>query len=112
MTSASNERQIKERKRRAAEDARVEADIVRVLMQHPDGRRWVWLRLSEAQLFIGDTDLDPYRMAFMKGMKQFALKLLQAVNRHCPQEYVTMTVENTSVSLEPSSPEEEEAHVH
>lgn len=99
MTSASNERQIKARVEQQKRDRLTDETVVRALMASADGRRWVWLRLAEAQLFIEDADLDPYRMAFAKGIKQFALRLLRDVNRFTPREYVTMTEENTGIEL-------------
>lgn len=108
MTSASNERQIRARNEQAKRDRLTDEIIVKSLMAHSDGRRWVWLRLSEAQLFTSDETLDPMRMAFDKGRKQFALQLLRDVNRFAPKEYITMTEEATSVALRQEPTKEED----
>lgn len=108
MPSASNERQIRARNRKIAEDRKTDEEVTRALMAHVNGRRWVWLRLSEAQIFVADGNLDAAWMAYMQGRKEFALKLLRDVNRFCPNEYILMTVENTGVSLDPSPEENEE----
>ncbi len=107
MTSATNERQIRVRKDQARRDRITDETIVKSLMSHVDGRRWVWLRLSEAQIFVEDGDLDPYRMAYMKGVRQPALRLLRDVNRFAPTSYVTMTEENTGIELRFEQTEED-----
>lgn len=99
MTSATNPKQIKARKESARRDVDVETYIIQQLMSEPLGRRWVWLQLEFAQIFIGDEELDPARMAFDKGRRNTGLKLLRAVSRHAPQLYVTMTEENSGVKL-------------
>lgn len=99
QTSASNERQIREAKAQISRDRLTDKIITESLMQTVDGRRWVWLRLSEARLFDADQDLDPARMAFEKGTKQFALRLLRDVNRFTPEAYIQMTRENTGRDL-------------
>lgn len=107
QTSASNERQIREANERQRRDRITDRVITEALMSSVDGRRWVWLRLADAQLFVEDADLDPYRMAYTKGTKQFALRLLRDVNRFAPEAYITMTRENTAVALELNPPTEE-----
>lgn len=99
MTSASNERQVKARIEQMKRDRVTDKAVILHLMAYPDGRRWLWLRLSEAQIFIGDEDLDPYRMAFSKGIRNSGLKLLKDITSFAPAEYIIMTEENTSTTL-------------
>ncbi len=99
MTSASNERQIKARNDQMVRDRITDETVTKSLMSHPDGRRWVWLRLSEARLFVEDEDLDAGRMAYAKGRRNAGLRLLSDVTKYAPQEYVTMTEEASSVTL-------------
>lgn len=108
MVSSTNERQIRERKAQALKDREISKTIVGALMSSRDGRRWVWLRLSEAQLFDADLTLEHAYMAFEKGRKQFALQLLRDVNRFAPNEYIIMTRENTGVDLDTSLAEDNE----
>lgn len=108
MVSSTNERQIRERKAQALRDRETDKTVVGALMSSRDGRRWIWLRLSEAQLFNADLSLEPHYMAFEKGRKQFALQLLRDVNRFTPNEYIIMTRENTSADLAPAREEEDE----
>lgn len=105
--SATNERQIKTRLAQKKRDRITDEIITKQLMGTPDGRRWVWLRLSEGALFLENEDLDPYRMAFAKGVRNTALRLLNDVTRFTPHEYIVMTQEATSVKLL-AEPEEED----
>lgn len=106
MTSASNERQIEAAKAQARRDRLTDKIITEALMQTTDGRRWVWLRLAEAQLFVDSGTLDPMQMAFDKGTRVFALRLLRDVNRFAPEAYIQMTRENTGHDLTLKPPEE------
>lgn len=99
MASATNERQIRAREQQKKRDRITDELITRQLMSTSDGRRWVWLRLGEAALFIENEDLDPYHMAYAKGTRNAGLRLLNDVSRFTPQEYITMTQEATSVKL-------------
>jgi hypothetical protein len=99
MTSATNERQVKLREEQQRRDRLTDEIITKQLMSTPDGRRWVWLRLSEARLFNEDEDLDPGRMALAKGRRNAGLRLLADVTTFTPSLYITMTEEATSVQL-------------
>ncbi len=102
MTSASNERQIRARNDQMRRDRLTDETVTKSLMAHPDGRRWVWLRLSEANLWSEDMEFDSGYMAYRKGQRQAGLRLLADVSRFAPREYITMTEENTTVTLTPS----------
>lgn len=106
QSSGSNERQIKRAQKQAKLDAQTDRVILQTLMQRPDGRRWVWLQLEFAQVFVGNGNLDPQVMAFEKGQRNSGLKLFQDVMAHCPNEFVKMMQENSAARL--SSQEEEE----
>lgn len=99
MTSATNERAIRARDDRLKKDRAVNKTVIGALMSTIDGRRWIWLRLEEARIFVADEDLDPARMAFGKGTRNAGLRLLADVTTFCPREYVRMTEENTGVNL-------------
>ncbi len=108
MTSASNERQIRARNEQMARDRITDETVMKSLMSHPNGRRWVWLRLSEARIFTEDEDLDPQRMAYAKGRRNAGLRLLSDVTKYSPSEYVTMTEEASSVTLRAAPSEVED----
>ena len=97
--SATNERQIKKRAAQQKRDRITDELITKQLMSTIDGRRWVWLRLSEAGMFNGNDNLDPYYMAWEKGVRNGGLRLLKDVTTFTPQEYVTMTEEARSIKL-------------
>jgi len=108
MTSSTSEKQIKARDERDRRDRETDKDVIESLMSHPSGRRWVWLQLEHAQMFLGDENVDPYRMAFDKGRRNTGLKLLKSVQGYAPREYVTMVEENTRVRLTDAPPTEGE----
>jgi hypothetical protein len=106
MPSASNERQIAARKEQQRRDRLNDELITGQLMSTVEGRRWVWRRLEEGALFQEDADLDPYRMAYAKGVRNVTLRLLKDVQSFSPQAYITMTEEAKSILLH-STPQEE-----
>lgn len=98
-TSASNERQIRAKVQQAHRDLLTEEVVIRQLMSTVEGRRWVWLTLSSAGIFDEDTALDPMLLAYRKGVRNSALRLLKPVQSHTPNEYILMTSEATKVEL-------------
>ena len=97
MSSSTNERQQAKRLDQAKRDRVNDEIITRQLMSSKDGRRWVWLRLAEGQMFQGDESLDPYRMAFEKGRRNAALRLLKDVQAFTPNEYILMANEAQTI---------------
>ncbi len=106
MTNAASEKSISRQKALAASDAQDEALVLRNLMRTPSARRWVWLQLAQCSIFSEDGNLDPQYLSFRAGQRSIGLRLLSAVTRTCPQEYVLMTQENTSVNFN-QGPQEE-----
>lgn len=100
MTSATNERQIKASKEQAAKDRKSEREVMVSLMSTVSGRRWVWLRLSEAQLFTEESSLDAGYLAYRQGQRNAGLRLLNAVTLTTPEMYLRMTQENSGVQLQ------------
>ncbi len=100
QSSATNERQIKAALDLAKNDALVEQTIIELIMRNPQGRRWMWNQLSFCRVFQGDSGVDFGTMAFEKGLRNYGLKLLNAVSGHTPALYVTMMQEqNPSAQL-------------
>lgn len=107
MTSATNERAIRARNAAIKRDRALDELVIRSLMSAPNGRRWVWNRLAEAQIFNESSSLDAAVLAYEKGRRNPGLRLLNDVTKFTPQDYIRMTEENTSVSVQPQ--EEPEA---
>lgn len=97
MTSSTNERTISRRNEQASRDRLTDEIITKALMSTEDGRRWVWLRLSEGRLWDEDENFDPGSMAFAKGRRNAALRLLKDVQAFTPSEYVVMANEAQKV---------------
>ncbi len=97
MTSSTNERQIRARDQQQRRDRVTDEIVTKQLMSFPDGRRWVWNRLAEGGMFRGDESLEPYQMAFDKGKRNAALRLLKDVQVFAANEYILMTNEAQAV---------------
>lgn len=97
--SSTNERQIKKKRAQQKRDRMTDQIVTMSLMSTVDGRRWVWLRLSEAGVFTGNDNLDPQYMAWEKGVRNGGLRLLSDVTKFTPQFYITMTEEARSIKL-------------
>lgn len=100
MTSSTNESRLRKLRQQQERDLLTNRLITERLMSDEEGRRWVWLRLSEGQLFINDEGLDPSRMAYDKGIRNAALRLLRDVNRYTPTLYILM--QNEAQAIEAS----------
>jgi hypothetical protein len=98
-SSATNERGIRKRREQQKRDRITDELVTKQLMSTADGRRWVWLRLSEAQMFSGNENLDPQYMAWEKGIRNTGLRLLNDVTTFTPQQYIMMTEEARSIKL-------------
>lgn len=101
--NAADAAQIDRRKDRAKRDELVEKNVITALMSHPEGRRYIWKQLEDANVFAQTIRFAPggYAMtAFEEGKRSGGIKLHAAVSRYAPKEYVTMTQENTGVQLE------------
>lgn len=104
MTSATNETQIKKAKEQARKDRLNEKAVLTLVMSSVAGRRWVWLKLAEAQVFNEEQSLDGMYLAYRNGQRNAGLRLLAAITAHTPEMYLRMTQENSGVQLQ----EEEE----
>lgn len=103
MTSSTSEKAIRLRNKQISKDRETDKTVIQALMKTVDGRRWVWLRLSNGRMFVEDEGLDPYRMAYDKGLRNEALRLLKSVTSFTPDLYITMTRENTGVEIKDHS---------
>lgn len=102
MTDATSKPQIARAKDRAKADRRANDHIIRTLMGLADGRRWVWIRLGEANIWSSTIRLGEggyAATAFEEGKRSLGLALLADVTRLCPDFYITMTRENAAVEL-------------
>jgi hypothetical protein len=108
MASATNEARIKRQRAQIRKDRETDKTVIIALMSNPDGRRWVWNKLSEAQIFVEGESLDHAVLAYQKGMRNSGLRLLASVSTHTPEMYVRMTQENAPVPLADLNEDEEQ----
>lgn len=97
MTSSTNEGLIRRKKNQQSRDRITDELVTRSLMTTVEGRRWVWLRLSEAHMFAEEGGLDPYWMAYEKGQRRAGLRLLKDVQMWAPSEYILMSNEAQTI---------------
>jgi hypothetical protein len=71
----------------------VEALDTKWLMSSKRGRRIVWRLLEKAGVFQLSFDTNALRMAFNEGNRNYGNKLLEQINRLCPELYPVMTKE-------------------
>lgn len=112
MASATNERRIAAQKRQMLKDRETDKTVIVALMSTPDGRRWIWNKLAEAQIFVEGESLDHAVLAYQKGMRNVGLRLLASVSTHTPEMYIRMTQENAPVPLQDLNEEEPQDEDH
>ncbi len=97
-------------KQQQADDLRVEEQITILLMSSAQGRRWVWIRLTEAGIFRTHFDyIDSHpRMSYADGLRNAGLRLYAAVQKYALPEFVRMMEESAKVDLHLNTTEEEE----
>lgn len=84
--------QVGERKDKLRRQERSDADAFKALMEQREFRAFIWRLLAEAQVFQPIMTGNCY--TFMnEGKRQIGLWVLEQINRHCPDLYVTMTKE-------------------
>lgn len=72
--------------------------VFRILMSEPAGRRFIWLELSEANVFSstyfpGDTfDMTSWR----EGKRAHGLAWNNEISSLCPEQYMLMVRENSA----------------
>lgn len=86
------------------EDLRVEAvrrEVIVAMMSSHSGREYVWEILTAAHVFATSFSPDPLQMAFAEGERNFGLRFLDDIIKHCPEQFTTMMEDsNARSSLE------------
>lgn len=109
MASAASEANQRKARQQQEKDMLTDKEVITSLMSLPSGRRWIWLKLGEARMFVEDEVLDPQVLAYRQGQRNLGLRLLKSVQGHCPEMYVRMTQENTNAAwVDPAQEEQEE----
>jgi hypothetical protein len=63
-------------------------EVIVALMAHAAGRRYVWDRLSAANIFTATFSTDALQMAFAEGNRNQGLQLLSDVMQACPDQFI------------------------
>lgn len=109
MASATSEKGQRKQLARQAADKKSAIATVTLIMSTIDGRRWMYNELSAANMWNVDTGLDPYQMAYDKGLRNVGLRWLAAINTICPSMYVRMMEEATNIKLDIEDSEDDRA---
>ncbi len=67
---------------------------VRWLMGHKRGRSFVFQMMDEAKVLHSIFNANALHMAHSAGQKDFAFRLLDVINRRCPELYTQMMQEH------------------
>ena len=71
--------------------------VIRLLMREPEGRRWLWNKISDCRVFSTTQQFGEnaaIATAFLEGKRSVGLALLADINRLCPNEYGLAVKEN------------------
>lgn len=103
MTSALDTRRNEQTKAKQREDAAIRDTVLRSLMSHPSGRRFIWLELSAANIFADAEPVlqDHALMAYFMGKRAMGLRLDRELAAY-PNEYLEMFRENRGIAKEQS----------
>lgn len=63
------------------------------IMNHPEGRAFMWWILEQSEFMESSFDTNALEMARKTGLKEFGQMLFKMINRTCPELYVTMATE-------------------
>lgn len=98
ISDLGDQQQVSERKDKIRRQERSDAEEFKALMERRGFRAFVWRLLGEAQVFQPIMTGNSY--TFMnEGKRQIGLWVLEQINRHCPDLYVTMTKEALSLPI-------------
>lgn len=91
---AGDESAVRERKRKAGNAAKADDEVVRALLDHRDGRGWLYRLLKTCHVFASSFTADPLQTAFREGERNIGLQILTRVTAVSPDGYVLMIKEN------------------
>ena len=66
------------------------------IMGTADGRLWMWQFLGQCGLFRVDFTANASKEAFQLGMRNAGMPIFAEIQKHCLEEYITMTKENSN----------------
>ena len=67
---------------------------LRLLMNTPEGRMWMWELLGLCGVYHSSFSVDGLSMAFKEGRRDIGLRLTAEINRLGPELYARMVAEN------------------
>lgn len=88
-----DEKQLAEREQQQKLRIERERDDVIHVMSSAEGRRFIWLLLSNAGVFASSFTGDNNATNFNEGRRSEGLRLFNDVMKHCPDLYLTMAKE-------------------
>jgi hypothetical protein len=73
--------------------------VVKDLLSTGPGREYIWDLLSFGSIFNSQFYPDSHQAAYVQGMRNFALRILDDITQACPEQFLLMMQENNAKSL-------------
>lgn len=94
---ASDADAIAKRKTKKGREADEDKRVIEALMEHAEGRGFIWRILSACHIFVPSFDANnPHVTAYREGERNVGLRLLALVSAHAPKQYAQMTEEQAN----------------
>lgn len=103
MQRDTSEQEVKNAKAKAGRDARVDAIVWRSLLQHADGRKFIWRMADDAGMFASSFGLggfDPIRSAWYDGRADLFRRHWNIIQLADPKAFLVMLQENAPAGAE------------
>ena len=93
---ASDPEQVNLRRRKSGRVLHEKRKYIAEVMARKEGRRWVWELLTASHVFSTSfVSGDAHATSFHEGERNIGLRILTDVMTAAPDQYVTMTTENS-----------------
>lgn len=88
MQNAADRKQIRAAEKAAKLAERNRGEVIAALANTEPGRRYLWDRLAEANVFSSTYHDNPQRMAFSEGLRSSGLALMEDFMRYAPDQFI------------------------
>lgn len=92
--NAANRKHVRDAEKLAKLRDQNEGVILRTLLDTVDGREWVWNVLSDAHIFDTIPPVEQGAVYYALGERNQGLRILSAILKHCPEQFVQMMRES------------------
>lgn len=94
---ASNKKQVNNARKKAASRNKKRLEVIQLLMQHKDGRAWIYEILERCHIYTTSfVQGDPHATSFREGERNVGNQLLIDVLKAATDDYLKMVKEGQS----------------